>query len=713
MRSYRIAELSFGSARWDYASSFEVDGNTFEIQRFGVEYSIEALKAMIERLRSQVDAIAISGFPTEIRFRDRIYTHRQAMDVMSTPVSIPLCSGERLRELAEVNGAVQLVRSGAIEPRDGVFFPIGILHMEALSTLHQRAGARIGFGDLYAGLGMPIVAQPWPWLLEVTKLGLGLTQFKDMGDLAPRASKVSSKASLNRFTKELGAYRYIWGDPYLIHLFARETGILKGREICTTTSDPRILREFEKLGCRAIHQVLPEKFRSWEPRIGYSVADAALRLMRGKTAPLSLEDWQEILESETEIAQETRRYVIGSRPSVQTKFAKSRVSAFLKREAKTHPDFAFVLHSLSFRDLTRAPGLSIARKLPAGFQPIIERATAKLPGIVYGHMRGIVSQKNGREVTGLLYGLFATPRVMRDEPAEVTYDKINRLCHHAAEQGAKIIGLGAYTKIVGDAGATINRMSPIPVTTGNSLSASATLWAVHEAILKMKLLKRNKDTGLVKGTATIIGATGSIGKVSAKLLSLVFERVCIVAPRMDRLEDLAIELSELNPKCEVRISTDANTVAMTTDVLVTATSAFDQKIVDVQLLKPGCIVCDCSRPLDFSMEDVLSRPDVLFIESGEVVLPGAQNQLDCDIGLPRDVVYACLGETAVLAMEGLYEPYTLGRDLDWQKVKKIYRLGQAHGVRLASIRGPSGIISDREIALCRALALKARGLAHD
>ena len=107
----------------------------------------------------------------------------------------------------------------------------------------------------------------------------------------------------------------------------------------------------------------------------------------------------------------------------------------------------------------------------------------------------------------------------------------------------------------------------------------------------------------------------------------------------------------------------------------------------------------------------MKRPDVLFIESGEVVLPGATNQLNCDIGLPDDVVYACLGETALLAMEERYESFTLGRDLDWQKVKEIYRLAVGHGVKLAMIRGPMGIISDKEIQICRELALRARGLS--
>jgi predicted amino acid dehydrogenase len=206
-------------------------------------------------------------------------------------------------------------------------------------------------------------------------------------------------------------------------------------------------------------------------------------------------------------------------------------------------------------------------------------------------------------------------------------------------------------------------------------------------------------------TATVIGATGSIGSVSAKLLGLVFQKLCLVAPRMDRLEETANEIRKINPKCKILLSTNSNDFAKTTDVLVTATSAYDQKIIDVGLLKPGCIVCDCSRPLDFTREDAQRRPDVLIIESGEVILPGPV-QITCDLGLPDQSVYACLGETALLAMEERYEPFTLGRNIDWLKVKEIYQMAQKHGVKLAAIRGHDGFISDKEIAITRELALK-------
>lgn len=715
MRSYKIAELSFGSSRWDHVTSFTAGDGSFELQRFGVEYSVDTLKRMIERLRGEVDAISLTSFPSEIRFRDRVYTHRQALDIMTTPTSIPLCNGERVRELTEIDGLVHLIREGSIFPRDGIFVPLALLHMEAVSLLRERFDARIGFGDVFAIFKQPLVAEPWPWLLELAKLGLGFAQLREMGDLAPSPRTVREQQALEKLIGAMRGYRYIYGDPSEIILFAMNAEVLgggtdfvRGKEIITTTSDPRMLSELRRLGAAQIHRIFPANFEEWSPRLTHASADAVLRLLTGKSTPLSLEEWQEVLSARTEITQETKRWVMAARPSVQTRLAARAIGRRRKREVEREPDFAFVVHSLSYRDLTRAPGLKLMRKLPKTLQPKLERATSRLPGIVYGRASGIISQATGREVTGLIYGLFATPRVMKEDPPEVTYAKIEKLCHHAADHGAKIIGLGAYTKIVGDAGATINRMSPIPVTTGNSLSASATLWAVHDAVRKMRLLEVSPQSRRVRGTAMVIGATGSIGKVSAKLLSMVFERLVLIAPRLERLEELAQEIRQLAPSCEIRLSTQANDFAEESDVIVTATSAFDQKVVDIQRLKPGAVVCDCSRPLDFTLEDAIARPDVLFIESGEVELPGAEKQFDCDLGLPGKVVYACLGETALLALEERYEAFTLGRDLDWQRVKEIYKLATRHGVQLAAIRGPSGLISDREIQLCRDLALRRR-----
>ena len=80
-----------------------------------------------------------------------------------------------------------------------------------------------------------------------------------------------------------------------------------------------------------------------------------------------------------------------------------------------------------------------------------------------------------------------------------------------------------------------------------------------------------------------------------------------------------------------------------------------------------------------------------------------------NIGLPPNVAYACLAETIVLALEGRFENFTVGRGIEWEKVREIYKLGLKHGMQLAEISGVNGPYSDEDIARVRDLALAARG----
>jgi len=62
----------------------------------------------------------------------------------------------------------------------------------------------------------------------------------------------------------------------------------------------------------------------------------------------------------------------------------------------------------------------------------------------------------------------------------------------------------------------------------------------------------------------------------------------------------------------------------------------------------------------------------------------------------------------VLALEGRFENFTVGREIEWERVREIYRLGLKHGMQLAAISGVNGEFSDADIAQVRTLALAAR-----
>ena len=52
------------------------------------------------------------------------------------------------------------------------------------------------------------------------------------------------------------------------------------------------------------------------------------------------------------------------------------------------------------------------------------------------------------------------------------------------------------------------------------------------------------------------------------------------------------------------------------------------------------------------------------------------------LGLPPQMAFACMSETMILALEGRYENYTLGRDISVKQVDEMARLADTHGFQV-------------------------------
>ncbi|QQR72841.1 MAG: hypothetical protein IPJ17_15275 [Holophagales bacterium] len=357
--------------------------------------------------------------------------------------------------------------------------------------------------------------------------------------------------------------------------------------------------------------------------------------------------------------------------------------------------FGFVMHPLTVDYVQRHRALRWTRHLP---RPFVERMAARLPALEVGSVRGGISPETGQAIQGYLFSIGATPRQMLTRPPAFTYARLNQAARRAAARGAGILGLGAFTKVVGDAGITVAREAPIPVTTGNSLTISATLETAKVAA------KRLGWPDLGRGRAMVVGATGAIGSVCARLLATAVKDVVLVSIEPERLEALRGRILQDQPDARVEIDLTTHRWVGECDLIVTATSAFGQRVLDISECKPGAVVLDVALPPDLSAEEAALRPDVLVIESGEVLIPGPVH-FSFDIGLPQGVAYACLAESALLAMEGRFECFTLGRDIELEKVKEIYRLFRRHGFGIAPLRSFGRLLTDE-------LLVEKRGLAE-
>ena len=238
--------------------------------------------------------------------------------------------------------------------------------------------------------------------------------------------------------------------------------------------------------------------------------------------------------------------------------------------------FAFVIHPLTTRHIFAHPLLRLLAWLPNQW---IEWAIAYLPPLYLSRMTGIQSPETGQKVEGYLYTLGATPKQMMARDPSFTYRRLLSIARNAEERGARIVGLGAFTSIVGDAGVTVAHHADIPITSGNSLTVAATLETAKQAMIKLGA------TDLTSGNAMVIGATGSIGSVCSRLLAQALGSVTLVAPRPERLIALKKQIESETPGAVVTIATTPDEHVANMDVIVTTTTAFDQRIIDISKCK--------------------------------------------------------------------------------------------------------------------------------
>ena len=342
--------------------------------------------------------------------------------------------------------------------------------------------------------------------------------------------------------------------------------------------------------------------------------------------------------------------------------------------------FAFIFHPLTLEDMEHLS--PIMKYIP---DSVLEACLKMKKPFKVSHITGIKSPY--AEAEGWFVGCPLTAKQMMTLPEEFVMDRIIESGKVAQELGAKIVGLGAFTSIVGDAGITIAKNLDIAVTSGNSYTVATAIQGTKEAARMM-----GKD--LKECRAVVVGATGTIGAASVRLLSVEVMHMTLVASHMRPLEELAQELIEQN-HCEVAVSQDIHAALKEADIVITVTSALDF-LIEPGDLKPGAVVCDVARPRNVSREVSLKRNDVLVIEGGIIRVPGDVD-FHFNFGFPPRTSYACMSETMILALDGRYEDFSLGRNLDINKINLISQLADKHHFRMSGFRNFERAVSSEHI----------------
>lgn len=348
--------------------------------------------------------------------------------------------------------------------------------------------------------------------------------------------------------------------------------------------------------------------------------------------------------------------------------------------------FAFIIHPID-------PQRDVGRKYPLlGKLPVwlIDFLSLFFPPVFISEIKGIQSKIDGRVTHGWFIACPLTPTRMMTLPPQVVYRKIIQTGRYAEKLGAQILGLGAFTSVVGDGGITIAQNLNIPVTTGDSYTIATAVNAIKKAAGIMEI-------PLNKATAAIIGATGAIGAVSAEMLAPNIDNMLLIGRRQDKLNQVAAKVRAAG--CHNITTTDDTNLVKQAHLIITVTSALDT-IIEPHHLRQGAVICDVARPRDVSRQVAEKRPDVLVIEGGMVEVPGPVD-FGFNFGFPPGMAYACMAETMALSLEKRYESFTLGKDIKLSQVLTIDKIADKHGFKLGGFRSFERAITNKEIKMIK------------
>jgi len=358
--------------------------------------------------------------------------------------------------------------------------------------------------------------------------------------------------------------------------------------------------------------------------------------------------------------------------------------------------FAFVIHPLLATDFARWFGL--LRYAPPR---MVEWGARALYPQVVSHIVGIQSP-TGATAEGWFIGLPLTAQTLLTSQPEFVYRRLVQCGQLAQRLGAQILGLGAFTKVVGDAGVTVAARLPIGVTTGNSYTAASAVEGTLRAADCMHIDLRSAH-------ALVVGATGSIGAVCSQMLAPHVGVLTLVARNPEQLKALAarIRTAEDGAPAEIRVTTDIGLAVADADLTIAVSSSTDV-LIEPEQLRSGAVVCDVARPRNVSRQIYARRKDVLVIDGGVIEVPGPVD-FGLDFGCPPRMCEACMAETIILALEGLFGDFTLGRDVTLDRVEKIRSLAGRHGFRVAGFRRFDRAIPEDEVDGIRHAAERRRG----
>lgn len=372
-------------------------------------------------------------------------------------------------------------------------------------------------------------------------------------------------------------------------------------------------------------------------------------------------------------------------------------------KAKNNRTFAFLIHPPSVEEMVKGLPISVLKNYSSGeIKRLVDTLflMARLdinPEVCHSFS---VSNKS-MTVNGNFILAPILPEHMVKLPSKEKKALLKDYVQVAKKAGADVIGLGAFTSVISKAGVTIqDEVKDLTLTTGNSLTATSTIFAIKEYFEKKS-----------KNKIAVVGALGSVGQIISIGVSCFFSSVILLGKKntakhrylrlLEKMIDIGFDesiqcsdnsviawirkLIENNShlsaaliakmilsltdedNCPINIHEDIDVEKLNKACCIVSATSAGKSFIDPSTLSKEILLVDVARPSDFkgSYQNL--------VEGGIVKQPEAVRYGDCNM-VHTDTGYnlACLSETISLALSNANGHYSIGLDVSYKDALAIH-----------------------------------------
>lgn len=250
-----IVSVSLGSSTRDHKVEVELLGETFIIERLGMDGDFAKLRQTIAQLDGRVDALGLGGITMTLPVADRSYTIRSAAPLMKIAKETPIVDGTELRTVLERQVILDLDRSGTVPMKGRKVLVVTAVDRYSMAQAFRELECQMIFGDLIFALGVPKIIRGFNAFHLVVKTFAPLACLLPFSMLYPTGTKEEKVENAERYSKYYHEVDIIAGDFNYIHRYMPKD--LIGKIIVTNTVTSDNIRELKNRGVKTLVTTTP------------------------------------------------------------------------------------------------------------------------------------------------------------------------------------------------------------------------------------------------------------------------------------------------------------------------------------------------------------------------------------------------------------------------------------------------------------------------